>query len=300
MLSDDHFDRSTATWQLDYRQDFYRYFSGSIGYINEGHLPTSHRDGTAWEAWGRLPFSDNRYSISIGAGVYYFYDTQLLPGGATADIHGTAPIFSLSAIGYISDRWFYQVRFNRISPANQAKVNTLTVGAGFWFGQGGKPTPGRLGDAPDERAYVTDNELTVFGGQSVVNTFLSQKALAYAGEYRRGIFPHVDWTASVIYEGDPEIIRRSGVATQVWFVNTFFNDRISFGAGVGPYVYLDHKHPPSAGTRIPAAVAPVASLTCSVRLSENWVVRAVFDRVTSNYNRDADIFLLGLGYRWPR
>jgi len=29
-------------------------------------------------------------------------------------------------------------------------------------------------------------------------------------------------------------------------------------------------------------------------------VRLVLDRVASNYNRDADVFLLGLGYRWPR
>ena len=50
----------------------------------------------------------------------------------------------------------------------------------------------------------------------------------------------------------------------------------------------------------PAAIAPLASLTCSVRLSEHWIIRAVFDRVTSNYNRDSDIFLLGFGYRWPR
>ena len=300
VLSDTNLDRASVTWQVDYRQDFYRNIAGSIAYINEGHLPGHHRDGTAWEAWGRLPFAQNRFSISVGAGIYYFYDTQLLPNGDTADIHGTAPIFSLSATGYLSDRWFYQVRINRISPANQNKVTTLTAGAGFWFGRSDKPTPGKLGDAPNEQAYVTENELTVFGGQSVVNTFLSQKARAYAGEYRRGVFPHVDWTASAIYEGDPEIIRRSGVATQLWFVNTFFNDRIAFGGGLGPYVYLDHKHPASAGKKNPAAVAPLASLTCSVRLSEHWIVRAVFDRVTSNYNRDSDIFLLGFGYRWSR
>ena len=104
----------------------------------------------------------------------------------------------------------------------------------------------------------------------------------------------------MIYEGDPEIIRRSGVATQLWAVNTFFNDRITIGAGLGPYIYLDHKHPVSAGNKNPAAVAPLASLTFSVRLSEHWIMRMVFDRVTSSYNRDADIFLLGLGYRWPR
>jgi hypothetical protein len=300
ILSDGNFNKTSATWQFDYRQDFYRNFAGSIAYINEGHLPGHHRDGTAWEAWARLPFLKDRFSISLGAGAYYFFDTQSLPGGDTADIHGFAPIYSLSATGYLSDRWYYQVRLNEISPAHEHKATTLAAGAGFWFGQDRKPTPGRLGDAPNEEAYVTENELTVFGGQSVVNTFLSQKARAYAGEYRRGVFPHVDWTASAIYEGDPEIIRRSGVATQLWFVNTFFNDRVAFGGGLGPYVFLDHKHPANAGKKNPAAVAPLASLTCSVRLSEHWIVRAVFDRVTSSYNRDSDIFLLGLGYRWGR
>ena len=292
--------QSSFTWQVDYRQDLYRYLAGSIAYINEGHVPGHHRDGTAWEAWGRLPFAQDRLSISLGLGAYYFYDTQPLPGGDTANIHGTAPIYSFSATGYLSDRWFYRLMLNRISPAHENKVNTMTVGAGFWFGQDQKPTPGKLGDAPNQQAFVTDNELTVFGGQSVVNTFLSPKARAYAGEYRRGVFPHVDWTASAIYEGDPEIIRRSGVATQLWAVNTFFSDRITIGAGLGPYIYLDHKRPAIAGQKNPAAIAPLASLTFSVRLSEHWAMRMIFDRVTSSYNRDSDIFLLGLGYRWPR
>ena len=300
VLSAANLNQSTVTWQVDYRQDFFRNFAASIAYINEGHLPGHHRDGTAWEAWGRMPFLKDRFSIAVGAGVYYYFDTQMLPDGTSGDIHGTAPIFSLSATGYLSDRWFYRVMINRIIPSGQNKVTTMTVGTGFWFGRSDKPTPGILGDAPNEQDYVTDNELTVFGGQSVVNTFLSQKARAYAGEYRRGVLPHVDWTLSGIYEGDPQIIRRSGVATQLWFVNTFFNNRIAFGGGVGPYVYLDSKHPAGASRFTPAAVAPLASLTCSVRLSEHWIVRAVFDRVTSNYNRDSDIFLLGLGYRWAR
>jgi hypothetical protein len=298
LLPKSNLDRSSFTWQVDYRQDLYRNFAGSIAYINEGHLPGHHRDGTAWEAWGRLPFNDDRLSVSLGVGAYYFFDTQPLPGGDTADVHGTAPIYSLSATGYLSNRWFYRLNFNRITPNHQINVNTMTVGAGIWLGQDKKPTPGKLGDAPDEYSYVTENELTVFGGQSVVNTFLSQKALAYAGEYRRGVMPHLDWTTSAIYEGDPKIIRRSGVATQLWFVNTFFNDRIAIGGGLGPYIYLDHHHPAGAGAKNPAAVAPLASLTFSTRLSAHWIVRAVFDRVTSSYNRDADIFLLGLGYRW--
>ena len=291
--------QTAFTWQVDYRQDLYRNFAASIAYINEGHLPAHHRDGTAWQAWGTLPFFQDRVSVSLGLGADYFFDTQPLPGGDTANVHGTAPIYSLAATGYLSNRWFYRLMVNRISPAHEIKVTTATIGAGFWFGREKKPTRGKLGDAPDEYAYVTENELTLFGGQSVVNTFFSQKARAYAAEYRRGVLPHIDWTLSAIYEGDPQIIRRSGAATQVWAVNTFFNDRIAVGAGIGPYFYLDHKHPASAGKKNPAAIAPLASLTFSARLSDHWIARLVFDRVTSSYNRDADIFLLGFGYRWP-
>jgi hypothetical protein len=294
-------EQSTYTWQIDYRQDIYRNLATSIAYINEGHVPGHHRDGTAWEAWGRLPFFQDRLSLSLGVGAYYFYDTQPLPGGGdTANIHGTAPIYSLSATGYFSNRWFYRINYNRIDARSDIKTNTVAVGAGFWFGRDKKPTPGELGDAADEDGYVTDNELTVFGGQSVVNTFGNPKSRAYAGEYRRGILPHVDWTASGIYEGDPKIVRRDGAATQLWLVNTFFDKRIAVGAGLGPYIFLDRKHPVNAGNKNPAAVAPLVSLTASTQLSENLLVRIVFDRVTSNYNRDSDIFLLGLGCRWPR
>jgi hypothetical protein len=300
LLPETSTERSSYTWQVDYRQDFYRTFAGSIAYINEGHLRKHHRDGTAFEVWGCLPMFQDRFSIALGLGGYYYYDTQPLPGGDTLNIHGMAPIYSLSATGYLSDRWFYRLMFNRITPAHQINVNTMMVGAGFWFGQDKKPTPGKLGDAPNEEAYVTENELTFFGGQSVVNTFLNQKSLAYAGEYRRGILSHVDWTASAIYEGDPKIVRRSGVATQLWAVNTFFNERITVGAGLGPYIFLDRKHPAAADRKNPASIAPLVSLTVSVRLSEHWTLRTVFDRVTTSYNRDADIFLVGLGYRWPR
>ncbi len=292
--------QSSYTWQVDYRQDLYEYLAASAAYLNEGHVPGHHRDGTAFELWGRLPFDQDSFALSLGVGAYYFYDTQLLPGGDSANIHGTAPIFSLSGTGYLSDRWFYRIMVNRINPANDIKVNTVAVGVGYWFGKGGKPTRGNLGDAPDEHGYVTENQLTVFGGQSVVNTFLSQQARAYAIEYRRGLMPHLDWTLSGIYEGAPQIIRRSGVATQVWPVNTFFSDRVAVGLGIGPYFYIDKKHPVSPAQKIPAAVAPLLSLGVSVRLNDDWFVRAVWDRVTTGYNRDSDIFLVGLGYSWAR
>ncbi|HXQ81351.1 MAG TPA: hypothetical protein VN775_08570 [Opitutaceae bacterium] len=296
---------STYSWQIDYRQDFYKYFASSIAYINEGHLPGHYRDGTAWEAWGNMPLFNDRIALSLGAGVYYFYDTQPMAGDGSADVHGTAPIFSLSVTGYLSDRWFYRFMVNRISPSSAIQTNTATVGVGYWFGQNRRPEgkqPGKEDAA--EAGYVTEPQFTVFGGQSVVNTFLSQKALAGAAEYRQGLLPHLDGTASFIYEGDPKIVRRSGVAFQLWPVNTFLNDSTSVGIGVGPYIFVDRNHPVNSGRTVnvglrnPAAVAPLVSLTIARQLSEHWIARVIWDRVVSNYNRDSDIFLVGLGYRW--
>jgi len=289
---------SSTSWQVDYRQDFARWFGGSVAYLNEGHFPDHHRDGTAFQLWGGLPLFDGRLTLSAGVGAYYFYDTQPLAGGDSLDVHGTAPIYSLTAMAYLSDRWFLKGALNRIAPHNDVQTNMAVVGLGYWFGRGDRPTAGKLGDAPPEHDYVTGNELTLFGGQSVVNTFLDQKAIAYAGEYRHGLFPHVDITASAIHEGDPRVVRRDGVAAQLWAVNTFFHERVSVGVGLGPYLYIDHRHP-TPRTRIsPAVAAPLVSLTMAARLSDHWLVRAVFDRVTSNYNRDSDIFLVGLGYSW--
>ncbi|MEO6874204.1 MAG: hypothetical protein ABI222_05230 [Opitutaceae bacterium] len=292
--------KSSYAYQVDYRQNFIRYAAASVAYINEGHIVGHHRDGTAFELWGRLPLFNDRFAVSVGAGTFYFYDTQFKPGGGTANIHGTALIYSASATAYLGGRWFVRANVNRISPQTQLQTTTSTLGLGFWFGQGMKPTKGRLGDAPDEYKYVTDPQLTFFGGQTVVNTFLSPSAQAYAAEYRRGIIPHLDWTVSGIYEGDPEIVRRRGVAAQVWAVNTFFDDHASVGVGVGPYVYIDHKHPAPSDQRNPAAVAPLVSFTLATALSEHWVARLMFNRVTSSYDRDADMFFIGLGYRWSR
>ncbi len=291
---------SSYTWQVDYCQDFHPYFAASIGYLNEGHVVGHHRDGSAFELWARLPFWKDRLSVSLGVGPYYYYDTQYLPNGTSANVHGTAPIFSLAATGYLPHRWYYQLRLNRTNPAHQIKLNTAALGVGYWFGRGERPTRGKLGDAPDIRGYVTENQLTLFGGQSVVNTFLSESALASAIEYRRGLKPHLDLTATLVHEGDPEIIRRSGFATQAWLVNTFFDERVSVGFGLGPYVYLDRKNPRAGNSDNPAAVAPLASLTISVRITEHLLVRAILHRVTTSYNRDSDVFLLGFGYRWPR
>jgi len=292
------FAKAETGWEVDYRQDLYKYFDASIAYINEGHFPGHLRDGTAWEGWTNLPFWNDHVALSFGAGIYYYYDTQPLATGGSADVHGTAPIFSFSATGYLSDRWFYRFMVNRIEPASDIRDTNFLVGVGYWFGPDRRPEGAKPNAGAPEPDYVTEPQLTLFGGQDIVNTFFSDKAWAGALEYRQGILPHLDGTSTFIYEGDPKTTRRSGIALQLWPVNTFFDDKTSVGIGVGPYIFIDRKHPASAGATDPAAIAPLVSLTIERRISNNFVTRFVWDRVTSSYNRDADIFLLGLGYCW--
>jgi hypothetical protein len=290
---------SGREYEVAYRQDYTQNFAASVSYINEGHWAGHHRDGSALEIWGRLPFAQGGFSVALGGGVYYYYDTQRLPDGDSTDVHGTAAIVSASATAFIAERLFCRAMIHHISPNHGSKVTTASVGLGLWFGSNRKPTPGELGDTPSGRDDALVQELTVYAGQSVVNTFLSEKGRAYAVDYRRGLRRHVDWTVTLIHEGDPEIIRRSGLATQAWAVNEFFQDRLAIGIGFGPYFYIDRRHPATDGGGNPARIAGLGSLSMSQRLSSSFIVRLTVDRVGSNNGRDADIFLLGLGWQWP-
>ncbi len=289
---------SSYTYQVDYRQDLYRNFAASMTYINEGHPANHHRDGTAWQAWGNLPLFDERISLSLGAGAYYYYDTQPDGAGGSLNVHGTAPIFSATVTGYLSNRWFYRVAASRINPSRDFKTQTLAVGVGYWLGPNRRPLGSKPGENPVMDDYVTPTQVTLLGGQSIVNTFFSESAWAGAGELRRGFAPHLDWTASAIYEGDPKIVRRSGVALQVWPVNTFLERKITVGFGLGPYIYIDKKHPVGITNKSPAAIAPLVSLSLTRDLGAGWFARFLFNRVTSNYQRDADMMLVGLGYKF--
>ena len=295
---------STYSWEIDYRQHVFEYLSGSVSWINEGHLVGHHRDGTAGQLWLDLPIDHGRYALSAGAGVYYYYDTEPDGMGGSLDIHGSAPIYSLSATAYITNRWFARFLINRINPRDDFRTNTALLGVGYWFGQEKHPTPGKLGAPAEEAKYVSGNELVLYGGKSVVNTLESQHGASFAAEYRRGLSRHLDGSVSYIYEGNPQIVRRSGIGLQAWPVNTFFDSRVIVGLGLGVYVYVDNKHLgtsrqlPVGGTFNTPAMAPLISPTIAYTFSDSWLARFTWHRVVTNYNRDADVFLLGVGYRW--
>jgi hypothetical protein len=296
---------ASYSWELDYRQYFSQQLAASLSWINEGHLLNHELDGIALEGWYRLPLGGGRLSLSVGAGPYVFLDTELPPTGGSIDTHGLAPIFSASLNGYVSDRWFWQFMINRINPpVKSVKVNTAAFGVGYWLGGSHKPD-GRglsagtdLEEEPDWEPLR--NTATVYAGWRATNTRITRQTMAEAVEYRRKLLKHLDASLSFIYEGDPGVVRRSGIGAQVWAVNRF-PERwgITIGMGFGTYIYVDKKTPAQGSTQNPAAAGGLVSPMIAKHFGKSpWSVRAVWNRIITNYSRDSDLWMLGLSYSW--
>jgi hypothetical protein len=287
-------DVQSYAWQFDFRYGLSRHWAWSASWLNEGHVPDHHRDGFVSQLWLRWPFSNDRFELDAGAGFDRYYDTQPGENGDSVNVHGFAPIYSLSVTDYTDSPWFVRLTFNRVNPSSDIRIDSVVLGVGYGLEHRvNSGTP-----APAEAGRTTNNEFTVFVGQSVVNTLASENALAYSVEYRHGIGRHLDWTVSWIYEGDPEIVRRQGLGTQVWLVGAYLNDRLALGIGFGVYIYIDKKETEATDQDKNSDVAGLITPTIAYRLSDHWLARFNWDRIVSNYNKDADVFLLGLGYRW--
>ncbi len=283
---------SHYSWQIDYRHHLSHNLAWSIGWLNEGHEAEHHRDGISGQGWYEVPLASEKLSISFGIGAYHYFDTELLPDHTTLNTHGWTPIYSLAATYYTRSPWFLRLTANRINRSNDLETNSVVIGTGYNFGDR-RVRPRTASSHPD-----FDHEITVFLGQSIVNTAESEDAIATALEYRSAISPHVDWSAAWINEGNPEIIRRNGFTTQLWLEDTVLSNRLSISVGLGPYFLFDRKRAPISGQDNPRNIAGLVSPSFAWSVADHWRVRFTWNRVISKYNRDADIFLLGLGYRW--
>lgn len=294
----------TAALALSYSHDFTRHLSASVSYLNEGHVPGHHRDGFVpqlWLASGEL--LARRFSLAAGIGPYHYFDTVPASSGAGyEDRRGWGVVYSLAAtLRSASSPWLYQLRFNRVL-VNGGGMDTSTVLVGIGY---------RLD--PDERSASVgaggsgevsrQQELTLLGGRSIVNSYESERAWAKAIEYRRTLgsalggpaFPAAArGSILVLDEGDGGgLTHRRGVAAQGWLEPSFYDERLTLGAGLGPYLAIDDRRAASG-----VVLSGLLSLTASYRLGQSWVVRATFNRVMSGYHRDTDVLLLGLGYRF--
>ncbi|MDO9308398.1 MAG: hypothetical protein Q7V04_04980 [Deltaproteobacteria bacterium] len=286
-------DDSSYSWQLEYRQPLGEHLAVSLSYLNEGHVPAHHRDGNALQLWATGELIARRLSLSAGFGPYYYFDTTLpAANGSYTNHHGLGGIASLALIIETETPWLFQLRTNWVNTFGQMDTVSALAGIGYRLDVSGPPKS----DHDQAVSDVAENEITLFAGRTITNSFESEHSTSLCLEYRRGLLKYLDWTASWIYEGDTRLIRRDGVASQFWAVKDFKQDRIALGFGVGTYFSIDRQAGSSLnGDRL---VSMIATLTGSYRLDPSWSLRTSWNRIVTNYDRDTDVIMGGVGYRF--
>lgn len=294
-LSDD----SAFCYQLEYRQDTGDRTATSLTWLNEGHLPNDHRDGPALQLWRRARFSDDRLTVSAGAGPYLWFNTAQNGGnGADKSIHhGLGAIVSLDATWRASQHWQWLLRGNWVTASGEIDTLSINLGAGYLIGadDGAElEESGRLEACPTGE-YGRDDELTLFAGEAIINSLNSGSEPAWGVEYRRVIGDNTDWTIGVMHENERRVSRRLGLVSQVWAVKPFSDGRWSIGAGAGGYLSLTDSERPNATEA--ETLSGLLTITASRRISDRCDARLSWNRLLTRNETDADIMLLGFGYR---
>jgi hypothetical protein len=280
-------------WSVTYRQGLGEHAAFSFSYINEGHQPNHYRDGLAAQIWGRTNILNEQFSLALGVGPFAYADTRVTPVREIYDnAHGFGIISSGTATWQGLSPLLLQVRLNYIVTQHSFDTLSATFGIGYLLdanpSQGSPPKP-----VQDKQA--TNNEITLFVGQAVLNSAKSETDYAMSVEYRRSLLRYLDWTISYLNEGDTRPLGRSGIATQLWAVRAFFNDHLALGIGAGPYFARD-KYSGQDGQR--TTVAGDLSFMAAYRFHPRFAIRAAFSRIITDYSRDTDVFMGGLVYRF--
>ena len=290
-------DDSSYAWQIEYLHELGEHSAAALSYLNEGHVTDHHRDGIALQLWGGTHLYDRRLALAVGVGPYFYFDTNgNVADGTFQNEHDWKGMASLSATWHLENRLLLQFRTNWVVIGSN--YNSVSAVAGIGYQMDSTAVPGPVADVPPPVKMTTGRELTLFAGETIVNSFESESSIATSIEYRHGLFRHVDWTVAWLYEGNNRLIRRNGLTTQLWAVREFLDDRLAIGVGGGAYFSLDHYSDLLQGTVKNRTVSGIVSLTGSYRFLPEWDVRTTWNRVVTNYSRDTDVLLGGIGYRF--
>ncbi|WP_144163146.1 hypothetical protein [Paraburkholderia sp. BCC1885] len=283
------------SWGFTYLQALDEYNAISYSWLNEGHLQDNHRDGLALQYWRRASFFDRRLSLAAGVGIYNFFDTIAHDDGKPyVDGHGWAPIVSITATWYTDARFFYQLRVNQVLATQSYKTTSVLFGVGYELDA---PNGHGALSGATRQSVSSGDQITALAGWTEVNSLSSPGAMAESVEYRHGFGAYFDGTLSWIDEGHTPLNTRDGVAAQAWLRRSFFDDKLTLGVGAGPYFAVDtHRSPDGQDTG--GRVSILLTMSAAYSLTKHWIARASWNRVMTTYDKDSDIYLGGIGYRF--
>lgn len=287
-------DTKTSTdrlqWTVSYLHEIGKHTALSFSYINEGHQPSNHRDGIAGQIWVRTYLPKPRLVFGLGIGPYAYFDTHIHGDGSHHDLHGIAGIVSGTITWYGLRPFLLQGRLNYLVASQSFNTTSSTLGIGYELDASVSSGAASTGHRREDR-----NEITAYYGETVLNSARSERQKAWGLDYRRNVARYIDLSVGWLWEGDKAPLDRYGIATQFWLTHPFFNDRLALAAGVGPYLAYDKYRPSSGGVM---KIQGDATFRASYRFWRGLAAVASWSRIFSTHDRDTDVFLGGLGYRF--
>lgn len=284
-------DGQTYSWQIQYLQPLSPQWSVSLTWLNEGHLEDHHRDGFSLQLWRFHKMEHNHLRLGLGLGTYRYFDTtdEKAPTGYQNQ-HGFKPLLSLRAQYPLTGGWDGFLQVNRTAGEGDPQTQGILLGLSHRFGSPAS------GETPPQRPREERNSLTFLAGRTILNSFASQSATAYAIEYRRKLLEHLEATVAYSDEGDTSLVDRDGLALQLWGVTDLGQDGWGIGFGVGPY--FSRLLPKETHEEVELKTSLRVTMGLYYRISRQWVGRLHWNRTLTHYHRDTDVMLAGFGYNW--
>jgi hypothetical protein len=284
-------ERSFAV-EVGFAQRLSPYLSLSAEYYNEGHPSRHHRDGLTSQLWLHTAIPEKGASFGFGFGPYYFFDTTTGQGNSAdyRNEHGWGSLVSLSAKWHLAKRTYVEVRANHAATHGAGDSNSLLIGMGYELSN-------VSAHEREQNETPGDRLLMLQGGQAIVNSFQSERARAYGVEFRDTVTQNMEWSVGLLNEGRIGLVERRGAVAQLWLLRPF-TDRTVLEIGGGAYLMRDRVNRSNAAEESKTHLVPMASLGMRYRISPDWRAQFSWSRVITDYHRDSDVLLLGVGKKF--
>lgn len=282
------------TWQLHYRKPLTTRLSGSLAWINEGHVPDHHRDGGAALLWFNGPKWRERLALEFAVGPYFFFDT--VPSSdlrGFEDIHGLGEILSVALTYQRQSPWSLHLNLSEIHTPGNSSTLSLLMGAGYRFGEFRRHAAQPATDiAP---APARNREIQLFGSKVISNSLDARESRAIGADYHFEFLPWAAWSATWFYRPEGQNGQHNRVATQLWLVENFSDEHLSFSAGIGGYARLGPQRVDTGDP--PEKINGLFGLRAEWQWTPRTSLILTGYRRISTDDRDYDIFALGVGWR---
>ncbi|MBI3552245.1 MAG: hypothetical protein HY077_06985 [Elusimicrobia bacterium] len=258
-------------------------FSVGLVHLNEGHADAdahhNHRDGFAVLGWYDKPLSD-KTEVQLGAGPYFSMNTVTIAGEERDDKHwgllaAVALVHKLNNSGL-----GLRAQLNHVKMPGTFDTNTVMLGVSQDLGVA------QSGSSPGDGASGTT--VSLFAGSAVTNRRGQQPHAGYQLEVERAIDKALHYSISVISEGDSGLTNRTGLAAQAWFVAPPAGSW-TFSAGAGPYAAYE-----AEAAQKGAKLLGLISFRAERAMGHGFKLAARFSRVVSSYDKDEDLFMIGI------